>query len=539
MNELLATLTEALAIQKDKIDDINSTIELLTDETKANQDEIIKVKESLTKQIEDIYIQTDKLINKAISTITVEVPNIDKIVSDKFVEFTKNQVQEKKDFVTELTKYINSIMPKDGKDGLDGKDADTESIIQDIKLFILENKETFRGERGLKGDDGLDGKDGRDGVGIEDIKRVKDELVIELTNDTKKKFKIPKDIIKYVGGGTSNDTTTSSGTYTNLTPVPTTLGGILSGTTFDNVEIVKVLDMLLYPYQSPAFTSFAISGLSNLNYEVGYTSTGGDKTFTWTTSNSENVKTDSITLNGVSGLSELTAYSTNEVLTSERWTNGKPIYKKTIDFGALPNNTTKNVAHGITNADVMWLDRGSSMVYVTGTPTTAYGLEFGTNTDIDVHAWSTDINNTSVRMHTYTNRTTFSAYMTVKYTKSTDTVNSPVKLIGSTYNISSTEYVLPYTRNGKTVYGIEIDCGSMPNSTAKNVAIPNYNNAYDYDIVKFKASDATYHINVPIQWNATTYIERWITRASGSLTIVSNFNASSLTGKAVLEYTKN
>lgn len=306
MNELLATLTEALAIQKDKIDDINSTIELLTDETKANQDEIIKVKEALTKQIEDIYIQTDKLINKAISTLSVEVPNIDEIVNGKFIEFTKNQVQEKKDFVSELTKYINSIMPKDGKDGRDGKDgkdADIESIIQDIKLFILENKETFRGERGSKGDDGLDGKDGKDGVGIEDIKRVKDELVIELTNDTKKKFKIPKDIIKYVGGGTSNDTVTSSGTYTNLTPVPTTLGGILSGTTFDNVEIVKVLDMLLYPYQNPSFTSFSISGLSNLNYEVGYTFVGGDKTFTWTTSNSENVKTDSITLNGVSGLS--------------------------------------------------------------------------------------------------------------------------------------------------------------------------------------------------------------------------------------------
>lgn len=40
-------------------------------------------------------------------------------------------------------------------------------------------------------------------------------------------------------------------------------------------------------------------------------------------------------------------YSTSEVDTKVKWIDGKTIYRKTIDFGALPNATGKTVAHGI------------------------------------------------------------------------------------------------------------------------------------------------------------------------------------------------
>lgn len=43
------------------------------------------------------------------------------------------------------------------------------------------------------------------------------------------------------------------------------------------------------------------------------------------------------------------SYSTNEVKTGGTWIDGKPIYRKVVDFGALPNATTKNVAHGVSN----------------------------------------------------------------------------------------------------------------------------------------------------------------------------------------------
>lgn len=46
-------------------------------------------------------------------------------------------------------------------------------------------------------------------------------------------------------------------------------------------------------------------------------------------------------------------YSTSEINTGATWINGAPIYKKTISTGALPNATTKNVAHGISNLDLV------------------------------------------------------------------------------------------------------------------------------------------------------------------------------------------
>lgn len=42
-------------------------------------------------------------------------------------------------------------------------------------------------------------------------------------------------------------------------------------------------------------------------------------------------------------------YSTTEINTGTTWIDGSPIYKKTIDTGALPNATSKNVAHSVSN----------------------------------------------------------------------------------------------------------------------------------------------------------------------------------------------
>ena len=41
-------------------------------------------------------------------------------------------------------------------------------------------------------------------------------------------------------------------------------------------------------------------------------------------------------------------YSTSERKIG-KWTDGKDLYETVVDFGALPNNTTKTVAHGISN----------------------------------------------------------------------------------------------------------------------------------------------------------------------------------------------
>ena len=61
------------------------------------------------------------------------------------------------------------------------------------------------------------------------------------------------------------------------------------------------------------------------------------------------------------------AYSTQEVATADKWINGKTIYRKTINFGALPNATTKNVAHGISNLSQIIKYEGFG--YTISTPT--------------------------------------------------------------------------------------------------------------------------------------------------------------------------
>jgi hypothetical protein len=84
--------------------------------------------------------------------------------------------------------------------------------------------------------------------------------------------------------------------YTNLTPTTATVGGITAGSTFTNQTMQQMWDKLLYPYQPPAFTSFALQGISS-PLEIGY-DIPLNSTFTWSTSNSSNVATNSISING-------------------------------------------------------------------------------------------------------------------------------------------------------------------------------------------------------------------------------------------------
>ena len=92
-----------------------------------------------------------------------------------------------------------------------------------------------------------------------------------------------------------SDTRLASQVLTNATPTPTTIGGIAAGTTFSSLPVETVLQNLLYPYQVPAFTSFVMSGQVT-PLEVGASVAGGAHTFTWATSNSANVATNSISI---------------------------------------------------------------------------------------------------------------------------------------------------------------------------------------------------------------------------------------------------
>lgn len=104
-------------------------------------------------------------------------------------------------------------------------------------------------------------------------------------------------------------------------------------------------------------------------------------------------------------------YSTSEVNTGFKWVDGKDIYKKTINFGSLPNSgATKNVAHGITNLE--------NVVHMFGTATDGTTIiplpHATTNTGFLVQL---QVTSTNVTIMSAANRTSSTGYVTLYYTK--------------------------------------------------------------------------------------------------------------------------
>lgn len=101
------------------------------------------------------------------------------------------------------------------------------------------------------------------------------------------------------GGVVSVDLNTlpgiSASTYTNLNPTPTTIGGIPSGSSFSAQTMQQMWDALLYPYQTPSFTSFSRTSINSV-YELGQSVVGGTQTFNWSTSNSSNVSPNTVSI---------------------------------------------------------------------------------------------------------------------------------------------------------------------------------------------------------------------------------------------------
>ncbi len=95
------------------------------------------------------------------------------------------------------------------------------------------------------------------------------------------------------GGGVGSDQV-----LTEAAPTPTTLGGIPAGTTFSSVPVETVLRDLLYPYQSPTFSQFYIEN-QNTTIEVGASTVGGLVKFAWTTTNTSNISTNTISIRDV------------------------------------------------------------------------------------------------------------------------------------------------------------------------------------------------------------------------------------------------
>lgn len=116
--------------------------------------------------------------------------------------------------------------------------------------------------------------------------------------------------------------------------------------------------------------------------------------------------------NGIQA-SQVPNFDTEEHLTGAKWVDGKDVYRKTVDTGALPNTALKTVAHGITGFDTIVAlygrcDNGSAMFPL---PFTS-AVSLASMVEI---AWAGDGINLNLR--TGNDRTTFTGDITVEYTK--------------------------------------------------------------------------------------------------------------------------
>ena len=111
------------------------------------------------------------------------------------------------------------------------------------------------------------------------------------------------------------------------------------------------------------------------------------------------------------------SYSTDEVKTGGKWIDGKPIYRKVVDFGALPNATIKEVSFDNINADTFVKIEGIAM----GNSGTAVIIPFADTSDA-TQSIAIIINSSSVSINTgATNRSDYTkCYITIEYTKTTD-----------------------------------------------------------------------------------------------------------------------
>ena len=114
--------------------------------------------------------------------------------------------------------------------------------------------------------------------------------------------------------------------------------------------------------------------------------------------------------------------SGTEHFVGEYYLNGKPIYEKTFYIASLPSNTTKTwYNHNIANVDEIWFDFSASFIKWTSGEVSEinYPDSFTSNGVNAIIVY--DLNNTKFAIKTGTDRSSVSAYITLRYTKTTNT----------------------------------------------------------------------------------------------------------------------
>lgn len=110
----------------------------------------------------------------------------------------------------------------------------------------------------------------------------------------------------------------------------------------------------------------------------------------------------------------LNTYSTTETVIG-KWIDEKPLYRKVVNFGALPNTTTKSVSTGYGATDIVVRN-----LYGTGVYSNGIAIPLPNTSDVAGEIVKMVLANGNINITTSNDRSSANAYIILEYTKATD-----------------------------------------------------------------------------------------------------------------------
>lgn len=210
------------------------------------------------------------------------------------------------------------------------------------------------------------------------------------------------------------------------------------------------------------------------------------------------------------------------------WRDGKPLYEKTVDFGALPNATTKQVNHNISDIDkVITFDitayNSTSNIFIKAPHVTTSSLSSATANQLQSVVTKTYISiGSGIDYSTYTQ-----SWVTLQYTKTTDVAGSGKWTTQGTptHHYSTTEQVIGTWIDGKPLYektwtfsssvGVNWNDTGIPIGDIKQlIMVKLYNNigtcfmgaaSIDHSTIYINYANASYYADgMTLQYTKTT-----------------------------------
>ncbi len=158
-------------------------------------------------------------------------------------------------------------------------------------------------------------------------------------------------------------------------------------------------------------------------------------------------------------------YSTTEKVVG-MWTDGRPLYQKVINCGALPTSTegTKTIPHNIVNADLIFLARGAAFKSDGKSINLPIVGKYDSTENVNPIEYQVAVNvdRTSITYSIGNNRglsSYINSYVVLQYTKTTDAANSFKYADENDY--STTEHIVGTWIDGKPLYQKTINWGTV------------------------------------------------------------------------------